>query len=297
MSDQTIEAGQGTGSPARLPAPLVGLIFAAATAFAQGGFEGPGRYEIVNLKSGKVMQLDRIDQTSVIQYSSRGTDHQRWDIEPAGEGLFFIRNAMNGKALEAPQNSNSTRLICRRFDRGPNQHWQLRPGEGNLLIVSRDGRAIDVPNGASRDGLGWQIYNLNGDSNQQFIVRRVGGLSATRQDDHDRRPPETTDRNREPDPTGRFWDDREQMWKLAGDGVCFYRQTDFRGEALCSQSANEITEVSRDDSFGSVKLFGGAQGVEIFDRPGFRGERFRITRDVRDLERTRNRVASFRVNE
>ena len=45
-------------------------------AAAQGRFNGPGRYEITNLKSGKVLDLDRNDQTSVIQFSSRGTDNQ-----------------------------------------------------------------------------------------------------------------------------------------------------------------------------------------------------------------------------
>jgi len=44
-------------------------------AAAQGGFNGPGRYEITNLKSGKVLDLDRNDHTSVIQFSSRGTEY------------------------------------------------------------------------------------------------------------------------------------------------------------------------------------------------------------------------------
>jgi len=53
---------------------------AASLAMAQGGFGGPGRYEITNIKSGKVLDLDRNDQTTVIQYSARGTDNQRWDF-------------------------------------------------------------------------------------------------------------------------------------------------------------------------------------------------------------------------
>lgn len=66
---------------------------------AQGGFNGPGRYEITNLKSGKVLDLDRNDQTSVIQFSSRGTDNQAWDIRAAGGGFYSLRNVMNGNAI------------------------------------------------------------------------------------------------------------------------------------------------------------------------------------------------------
>ena len=35
------------------------------------------------MKSGKVIDLDRNDQTSVIQFSPRNTDNQQWDVIPA----------------------------------------------------------------------------------------------------------------------------------------------------------------------------------------------------------------------
>jgi hypothetical protein len=277
---------------------LMGAVIMAALVLAQGGFDGPGRYEITNLKSGKVMDLDRNDQTTVIQFSPRGTDNQRWDIEPAGQNLFYIRNAMNGRALEAPQNSNSAPLVCGNFNRNPNQQWNLQPGkDGNLLIISRWGKTIDVPDGSSRDGLHLQIYDPNGDSNQRFILRRVGRPPMRDRED-DRRPVDRdrdggAPRNREPDAMGRFWDDREQTWKLAGDGVCFYRDRDFRGDAFCTRAGNPVGDIGRDSNFGSVRLFGRVRGVEVFERPGFGGERFRITRDMRELDRTR--VGSFRL--
>jgi hypothetical protein len=61
----------------RLAAGLLWITGGAAVfqlappALAQGGFDGPGTSEITNLKSAKVMDLDRNDQTSVIQFSSR----------------------------------------------------------------------------------------------------------------------------------------------------------------------------------------------------------------------------------
>ena len=62
------------------------LAAAACTPFpawAQGGFNGPGRYEIGNVRSGKVIDLDRNNQTSVIQFSARNTDNQQWDVAPS----------------------------------------------------------------------------------------------------------------------------------------------------------------------------------------------------------------------
>jgi hypothetical protein len=270
------------------------LLLGAGFAAAQGGFTAPGRYEIENLKSGKLLDLDRNDQTTVIQFGARGTDNQRWDFEPGDGGVWFIRNAMNGKALQIARNANSAQVICNRFDRGPDQQWRIQPGkDGNVLIVSRGGRTLDIPDGSSRDGLHVQIYDLNGDSNQRFILRRVAG-SSNRRDDRDR----PVDRGRGPDELGRYWDEREHMWKLAGDGVCFYRQTDFRGEAFCTRIDVEIGEVTPQfrGSLGSAKLFGRAQGVEVFESPGFRGDRFRITRDMRDLDSMGDRIGSFRVN-
>jgi hypothetical protein len=274
-----------------------GFFLAAVLVEAQGGFNGPGRYEIANLKSSKVLDLDRNDQTTVIQFSPRSTDNQRWDIEPADGGFWFIRNSMNGKALQPARNSNGAELVCARFDRSPDQQWRIQPGkDGNALIISRGGRTMDVPDGSSRDGLHLQIYDLNGDSNQRFLLRRVAGGSD--RDRPDRGRTDDRDHGRGPDETGRYWDDREQAWKLEGDGVCFYRERGFRGDAFCTRIGVEIGEVIPQfrGSFGSARLFGRAQVVEVYEERNFRGERFRITRDTRDLDRMGSRIGSFRVN-
>ena len=68
---------------------------------AQGGFNGPGRYEIGNVGSGKVIDLDRNNQTSVIQFSARNTDNQQWDILPAEPGFWYFRTAPAGRHHEA----------------------------------------------------------------------------------------------------------------------------------------------------------------------------------------------------
>jgi hypothetical protein len=152
------------------------FAFAAATLCAQGGFQGPGRYEITNVDSGKVIDLDRNDQTTVIQYSSRGTDNQTWEVRPAGSGFYYLVNAMNGYALDAGPARNSTPLRGMPLNSSPSQQWRFEPGkDGRVLIVSRLGKTIDVPDGTDRDGVRLQVYEPNGDANQRFSLRWVGG--------------------------------------------------------------------------------------------------------------------------
>ena len=155
---------------------LCAFTFSAAVLCAQGGFQGPGRYEITNLDSGKVIDLDRNDQTTVIQYSARGTDNQVWEARPAPGGFYYLINAMNGRALDAGPARNSTPLRGMPFNGSPSQQWRFEPGkDGRALIVSRLGKAIDVPDGSDRDGVRLQVYEPNGDANQRFELRRVGG--------------------------------------------------------------------------------------------------------------------------
>lgn len=147
-----------------------------APIWAQGGFRGPGRYVITNVRSGKVLDLDRNDQTTVIQFSARGTENQAWEIRPAREGFFFIRNMMNGNALTVFDERNGAPLQGVPFNGSEAQMWRFEPGkDGNVLIVSRRGRALDIPNGTSRDGARINVFDPNGDSNQRFALQQTGG--------------------------------------------------------------------------------------------------------------------------
>ena len=156
---------------------LVCICSAAASALlAQGGFSGQGRYEIVNVKSGRLMGLDTRDRSSVVQFSAPSGDNTSWDIEQAGQGYYYIRNAANGQALEATDNRNSAPVTTAPVQGRPSQQWRLEPGkDGNPLIVTSNGKALDIPDGSNREGLRVQIYDRNGDSNQRFTFRAVQG--------------------------------------------------------------------------------------------------------------------------
>lgn len=147
-------------------------------AYAQGGFNGPGRYQITNVKSGKVLDLDRNDQRSVIQFSSRGTDNQIWEIREAGGGFFTLHSVMNGNALEAVATRNSTPVQATPYHGRNSQQWRFETADSNVLLVSRLGKTLDIPDGTGRDGAPVQIYDRNGDSNQQFTFRQVAGAQS-----------------------------------------------------------------------------------------------------------------------
>src|SRR5580700_5930302 len=122
---------------------LVVAAFTPLPAWAQGGFNGPGRYEISNVRSGKVIDQDRSDQAGIIQISARNTDNQQWDVVPAEPGYWVLRNAMNGNALERVGSGNSTPVRGMPFTGSPGQQWRIVPARGgNALITNRLGKAL-----------------------------------------------------------------------------------------------------------------------------------------------------------
>jgi beta-barrel assembly-enhancing protease len=153
-------------------AGIVWVLSLSWEAHAQGGFNGPGRYQITNLKSGKVLDLDRNDHTKVIQFSSRGTESQVWNVQQADAGFFYLRNARSGNVLEAAGTRNSTPVWAKRFNGKSGQQWRFDTGkDGNALIVSRLGKTLDIPGGSSSEGALVQTHDVNGESNQRFALR------------------------------------------------------------------------------------------------------------------------------
>ena len=162
------------------------LSIIGTTLFAQGGFTGPGWYRITNLKSGRSLALAP-DMRAVVQLSPRDSEDQAWLIDPAPGGMFFIRNGVNGNALQPTSGDRSAQVVAAPYNGQPGQQWRIQPGkDGNALIANSFGRVLDIANGEQRDGVPLQIYDNNGDSNQRFTLSAVRGEYGNRW----RRPPE-----------------------------------------------------------------------------------------------------------
>lgn len=147
---------------------------------AQNGFNGPGWYRITNVKSGKVLTMDTALDTSgnaiVSQYGPMSGENQIWVLDPAPGGYFFVRNATNGNTLEPTGPNNSSIVLAAPFRSTQNQMWRFERGkDGNAIIRNYWGKVLDLPDGSSNDGVRMQIYDLNGDSNQRYVLQKVSG--------------------------------------------------------------------------------------------------------------------------
>lgn len=287
------------------------LTFSMGALFAQGGFRGAGRYEIVSVLSRKVIDMDRNDQRTIIQYDSRRTENQMWDAQDAGGGRYYFRNAMNGYVLAVRDDRNSTPLIVEPYDGSPRQQWRVESGDRDTaILVNANGKAIDIPYGSTNNGVKLNSYNRNNEVNQRWQFQEVRGgggggnrnrydppsNSNRRADRYDSPPQGSFNNNNRPDRDGMYFDDRDRMYKLDGSGVCFYRDRDFQGEAVCTRTGADRSRIgARFSSAGSVKFFGNARGVQFFDREDFRGSAVEITRDERDLRNYRGVPQSMRV--
>lgn len=111
-----------------------------------------GSYIITAKHSGKVLSIkDNVAQSgaTVIQWDDYGNLGQRWVLEPAGNGYFYIRSVFGQLYLDASGGyaNNGTDIICWKYGGGANQKFRLVKvpdannkistvlSEGNLWIV------------------------------------------------------------------------------------------------------------------------------------------------------------------
>ena len=316
-------------------------ILLPLAAFGQAGYNGPGRYEIMSNVSRKVLDLDRNDQRTIIQYDSRGTDNQTWDIQDAGGGFVILRNGMNGNALTQTRSNNSEPVSGQPANNSDAQRWRIESGNnGSVVIVNASGKALDIPNGSTNNGVKINTYDRNNEVNQQWSLRLVSGNFNQQNNNNNRGNRQGNNRydnnnsnnsnnnnnnnnngryndgynnNRLPPKNSgmgggsgnreKYFDQSAQMWKIDGDGACFYNEAQFRGEAFCVLSGDQRRRLSNDwnNRFTSIRFFGRASRIEVFDQEDHRGRTEAITRDVpnmRNLNRGEwnNRISSFRVD-
>lgn len=292
------------------------FFLAAAAMMAQGGFRGPGRYEIYSPLSKKVLDMDRNDQRTVIQFERRQTPNQAWDVSDAGGGYVYIRNAMNGNALAVRDDKNSSPLVAEPFSSSGQQQWRIESGEDSTaILINRNGKAIDIPYGSTDNGVKINSYNRNNEVNQRWQFHAVAGGFGNNQGRYENQDRYGQNENarqnrgrgrgrggsnsRYDDPgsvgapvdgqrnsDGGYYDQRDRTYRMDGDGACFYRNRDFGGEAVCvSMQAGRPGWNTPQFDIGSVRFFGRARAAQLFDRDNYQGNAVEITGDERDLNR------------
>jgi hypothetical protein len=202
---------------------LIALLLPLA-ALAQSGYQGPGRYEILSNLSQKVLDLDRNDQRTVIQFENRNTDNQVWDIQDAGGGFVHIRNGMNGYALTQTRPNNSEPVAGEPLNNADTQRWRLESANnGAVIIVNASGKALDIPFGRKDNGIKINTYNRSGEINQQWTLRPVAGFNANTQNQpgYNNRPNRSNRRDRQnqqnvPGAGNSRYDDNNQQRRRPG---------------------------------------------------------------------------------
>lgn len=163
----------------------------------QESYAGPGRYEIQNVRSGKLMEVDRKDR-GVQQGRRTGEANQQWDIEDAGNGFVYITSAESGMVLdvEGGRRRDGARVIVSRRNESDGQLWEIKKGgEGVVRFTSRLGKGLDLPHGSRSDGVGFETWDEISQDNQRFRLVLLRAAPGGGPRDHRRDDPDDDDRN------------------------------------------------------------------------------------------------------
>lgn len=193
-------------------------------------FTGKGRYQIQSVASNHFLDLRRDDNTTLQQWSGSGAANQQWDFEDAGNGFFYIRSVESGRVLEVAGARDGSAVVARTQQAGrDNQKFRIvDAGNGQSLIVARNGKALDLPNSARNEGQRMQLWGEHRRDNQRFIFKPVdttvtlsGGR--TRETRGSRFPPRDTAPVEEPYTSGQMtWRgrvDSEVLLEVRGNFV------------------------------------------------------------------------------
>src|SRR2546423_7032033 len=157
---------------------VLNLSLSAAPARAQDGYTGPGRYEIENAASGKLLEMNRQDGRTVQQWTRDKHRSQLWDILDAGDGYIYIRCAENGMSLDIQGGAHDgARVILAPASGADTQMWMIEHGGDNLVrFTSRLGRAMDLAHGSRLDGAVFETWEKISQNNQRFRLIRIADL-------------------------------------------------------------------------------------------------------------------------
>ncbi len=156
---------------------LNGAPVRAQTRSPQSGYAGPGRYEIENVASGKVLDLNRQDQRTVVQWPRTHAQSQLWDIEDAGNGYVYVKSAATGLAMDIDggRARDGARVITSRPAGSDSQLWKIEGKGSERRFTSRLGIALDLPHGSHDDGVEYQTWSGAGQDNQRFRLMWISG--------------------------------------------------------------------------------------------------------------------------
>ncbi len=254
----------------------------------QSGPVSSGRYTIQLVATGRM--LDVGSNNAVVQSNTRNTRSQQWDIEDAGNGLYYIRSASTGDAMTVSRGlrSGSTVTLSRGQYNTNDQLWQIVAGPDNgFYFRAGNDLALDSPSSARFDGGRMQVYRYNGEANQRFRLTLVSGYSG----DYDNRPGGNRPRPR-PGQSGDYYGSGQLTWSGRVDDEIHLeirgnRVTERRisGQPTFNATYRFSTSLPRTQVNVTVQKLRGRGDVEVIEQPSSQNRYTAVIR-IRDRDRS-----------
>jgi Ricin-type beta-trefoil lectin domain-like/Phosphatidylinositol-specific phospholipase C, X domain len=147
------------------------------TSFPAPGPIADGTYQVVNVNSGKVLDVSGAslaDGANILQWTYYGQANQQWIFTGLGGGSYKIAAVHSGKVLNIDgwSTANGTYVDQWVYVGQGNQVWQvISNGDGSYRILNRfNGLALDVVGLGTADGVNVDQWTWNGGANQKWRI-------------------------------------------------------------------------------------------------------------------------------
>ncbi|MBL0385125.1 RICIN domain-containing protein [Tumebacillus sp. ITR2] len=119
-------------------------------------------YKIVNVNSGKVMDVDGSSSYNggqLDQWDYLGIPSQKWVVRPTGDGVtYWITGASSGMNVENTEYGDGGRLQQSFQYTVPQQKWLINPvGDSYIIKNLQTGNVIDVE--FNKTDNGWHLHS------------------------------------------------------------------------------------------------------------------------------------------
>ncbi len=118
----------------------------------------------------------REGSNNITQRQGDDTDYQKWKLEPASNGYYFIKNIATGKYIHSPNDiTNGLSIQQRDFDGSNRQQWEIIVvGNCTFSITSKHtGTCLDLIDGSIEEGTRIQQWECSSNSSQYFTLELV----------------------------------------------------------------------------------------------------------------------------
>lgn len=144
----------------------------------------PGAYNILARHSGKGLDVAGNSTSSganVEQYeiNNGGGDNQRWRIEEAGSGNFYLKVKHTNMCLSAATNqkADGVNVVQKTCSGAANQKWQINDLNNGYYSIQNqhNGRVLDVASASTNNSANVQVWTNFSSNNQQWELVQVEG--------------------------------------------------------------------------------------------------------------------------